>query len=225
MSWQTQKSAQGVPVILVSAGVSKNGQYWWIKSQWNAAKNWTHTLWLSHKIKSFLVFKIAFTHKQLYINYTDTWVLIQYLQKRIQLCNRHLTGTVQSMLIRGHSWSRTSSRIGDSLGFHYLKSCHFVPLLYIKFFTCISNHWLELIILSQSYYNPVKCKTKQNKKPKQLHQPMSCQVSGGERTKIREDKNHSKNQHLCIIACHPIKPLDKVSRALIPWKSRFINRR
>lgn len=151
---------KGCPVILDCAGESKNWQDLGNKSQWNTQKNRTHTLWLSHKIKSFLVFKIAFTHKQLYINYTDTWVLIQYLQKRIQLCNRHLTGTVQSMLIRGHSWSRTSSRIGDSLGFHYLKSCNFVPLLYIKFFTCISNHWLELIILSQSYYNPVKCKTK-----------------------------------------------------------------
>lgn len=163
VSWQTQGSAEftkGVPVILDSAGESKNWQHLGNKSQWNTAKNWTHTLWLSHKIKSFLVFKIAFTHKQLYINYTDTWVLIQYLQKRIQLCNRHLTGTVQSMLLRGHSWGRTCSRIGDSLGFHYLKSCNFVPLLYIKFFTCVSNHWLELIILSQSYYNPVKCKTK-----------------------------------------------------------------
>lgn len=46
---------------------------------------------------------------------------------------------------------------------------------------------------------------------------MSCQVSGGE-----EDKNRSKNQCLCIIACHPVKPLDKVARGLFPWKSRFV---
>lgn len=46
---------------------------------------------------------------------------------------------------------------------------------------------------------------------------MSCQVSGG-----GEDKNHSKSQCLCIIACHPVKPLDKVARGLLPWKSRFL---
>lgn len=184
----------------------------------SSANNWRHTLWLSHKIKSFLVFKIAFTHKQLYINYTDTWVLIQYLQKRIQLCNRHLTGTVQSMLIRGHSLSRTNSRIGDSLGFHYLKSGNFVPLLYRKFFTCISNHWLELIILSQSYYNPVKCK------PKTItstHELSSLQV--GLLISIEQkEQQKSMSVHHCLPSD---RPLDKVSRGFLPWRSRFINRR
>lgn len=160
------------------------------------------------------MFKIAFTHKQLYINYTDTRVLIQYLQKRIQLCNRHLTGTVQSMLVRGHSLSRTNSRIGDNLGFHYLKSCNFVPLLYIKLFTCISNHWLELIILSQSYYNPVKCKTKTITSTHELSSLRTGLPIGTE----HESRPKSRSVHHRLPS-HT--PLDKVSRGLLPLTSGF----